>query len=184
MHRLTATEAAVAAVLHPAEGDLRFVVDGLVVDVDDAGLDPIRERQPAIGIARQDARGQPVCLVLAQNGINPYQGIPFAVVVAAAIAVPVSFLVFRLRAEYFAIGTGVVAEIFFLVLIRFRSLGGGTGTALPGLSSIDPVFRQASTYWSALAVAAAALLATYLLLSSRMGLDLTAIRDNEVAARC
>src|SRR5207244_13093368 len=39
------------------------------------------------------------------------------------------------------------------------------------------------TYWSALAVAVAALLATYLLLSSRMGLDLTAIRDNEVAAR-
>src|SRR5205085_2228254 len=110
-------------------------------------------------------------------------GLIGAVVVAGAIAVPVSFLVFRLRAEYFAIGTWVVAEVFFLVLIRFRSLGGGTGTSLPGLALIDPVFRQALTYWSALAVAAAALLATYLLLSSRMGLDLTAIRDNEVAAR-
>jgi branched-chain amino acid transport system permease protein len=122
-------------------------------------------------------------LVLAQNGINPYVALPFAIVVAGLIAVPVSFLVFRLRAEYFAIGTWVVAEVFFLVLIRFRSLGGGTGTALPGLALIDPVFRQALTYWCALAVAAAALLATYVLLSSRMGLDLTAIRDNEVAAR-
>ncbi|TMC38585.1 MAG: branched-chain amino acid ABC transporter permease [Chloroflexi bacterium] len=122
-------------------------------------------------------------LLLAQNGINPYLAIPFAVVVAAAIAVPVSFLVFRLRAEYFAIGTWVVAEVFFFVLVRIRSLGGGTGTSLPGLVLIDPVFRQALTYWSALAVAVAALLATYLLLSSRMGLDLTAIRDNEVAAR-
>src|SRR5205085_3286837 len=91
-------------------------------------------------------------LLLAQNGINPYLAIPFAVVVAGAIAVPVSFLVFRLRAEYFAIGTWVVAEVFFLVLIRFRSLGGGTGTSLPGLALIDPVFRQALTYWSALAV--------------------------------
>src|ERR1700682_345174 len=47
-------------------------------------------------------------LVLAQNGVNPYLGIPFAIIIAAAIAVPVSFLVFRLRAEYFAIGTWVV----------------------------------------------------------------------------
>ena len=122
-------------------------------------------------------------LVLAQNGINAYVAIPAALLVSAAVAVPVSFLVFRLRAEYFAIGTWVVAEVFFLALVRVRSLGGGTGTALPGLALIDPVLRQALTYWSALAVAAAALLATYLLLRSRMGLDLTAIRDNELAAR-
>jgi branched-chain amino acid transport system permease protein len=37
-------------------------------------------------------------LVLAQNGINPYLAIPFALLVAGAIALPVSFLVFRLRA--------------------------------------------------------------------------------------
>ena len=122
-------------------------------------------------------------LVLAQNGINAYVAIPAALLVSAVVAVPVSFLVFRLRAEYFAIGTWVVAEVFFLALVRVRSLGGGTGTALPGLAHIDPVLRQALTYWSALAVATAALLATYLLLRSRMGLDLTAIRDNELAAR-
>jgi branched-chain amino acid transport system permease protein len=122
-------------------------------------------------------------LVLAQNGINAYLAIPAAVLVSGLVAIPVSFLVFRLRAEYFAIGTWVVAEVFFLALVRVRSLGGGTGTSLPGLALIDPVLREALTYWSALAVAAASLLATYLLLSSRMGLDLTAIRDNEVAAR-
>jgi len=122
-------------------------------------------------------------LLLGQNGINAYVAIPAAVLVSAVVAVPVSFLVFRLRAEYFAIGTWVVAEVFFLALVRVRSLGGGTGTALPGLAFIDPVLRQALTYWSALAIAVAALLAAYLLLRSRMGLDLTAIRDNELAAR-
>ena len=113
-------------------------------------------------------------LVLAQNGINPFMAIPAAVAVAGLLAIPISFLVFRLRAEYFAIGTWVVAEVFYLVLVRVRSLGGGTGTALPGLALIDPALRGAFTYWSALAVTAAALLTTYLLLRSRMGLDLTA----------
>jgi branched-chain amino acid transport system permease protein len=122
-------------------------------------------------------------LVLAQNGINPFLAIPAAILVSGAVALPVSFLVFRLRAEYFAIGTWVVAEVFFLILVRIRSLGGGTGTALPGLATLDPTLREALTYWSALTIAAAALLATYLLLWSKMGLDLTAIRDNEVGAR-
>ena len=122
-------------------------------------------------------------LVLAQNGLNPFLAIPAAIVVAGVIAIPVSFLVFRLRAEYFAIGTWVVAEVFFLVAVRFPSLGAGTGTGLPGLSLMDPAFRGALTYWAALAITVVALLAAYVLLRSRMGLDLTAIRDNEVAAR-
>jgi branched-chain amino acid transport system permease protein len=122
-------------------------------------------------------------LILAQHGINPFLAIPAAILVSAALSIPISFLVFRLRAEYFAIGTWVVAEVFFLGVARFKSLGGGTGRALPGLALIDPALRGAITYWSALAITALALLGTYLLLRSRMGLDLTAIRDNELAAR-
>ncbi|HEX9096626.1 MAG TPA: branched-chain amino acid ABC transporter permease [Candidatus Dormibacteraeota bacterium] len=122
-------------------------------------------------------------LILAQNGINPFVAIPAAILVSAILSIPVSFLVFRLRAEYFAIGTWVVGEVFFLGVARFKSLGGGTGRALPGLALMDPALRGAITYWSALVVTAAALLGTYLLLRSRMGLDLTAIRDNELAAR-
>jgi len=109
--------------------------------------------------------------------------LPIGAVFCAVASAPISWLVFRLRGGYFAIGTWAVADVLFLLTIRDSSLGGGTGTGLPGLALIDPTFRQALTYWAALAVAAAALLTTYLLLSSRMGLDLTAIRDNELAAR-
>ena len=122
-------------------------------------------------------------LFLAQGGMSPFLAIPAAAVVCAVVAVPTSLLVFRLRAEYFAIGTWVVAEVFQLVVVRFAPLGGGTGSALPGLAGLDPALRQAFTYWAALAVTVASLLGVSLLLRSRLGLDLTAIRDDEIGAR-
>ncbi|HYW22868.1 MAG TPA: branched-chain amino acid ABC transporter permease, partial [Terriglobales bacterium] len=79
--------------------------------------------------------------------------------------------------------TWVVAEVFQLVVVRFASLGGGTGSALPGLAGLDPALRQAFTYWATLVVVVASLLGVYLLLRSRLGLDLTAIRDDEIGAR-
>jgi branched-chain amino acid transport system permease protein len=121
--------------------------------------------------------------VLAQHGLSPFLAIPLAALVSALVALPASFLLLRLRREYFAIATWVVAEALQLVVLRTDSLGGGTGATLSGMAGFDPALRQAFTYWAALAVASATLLGAYLLLRSRLGLDLTAIRDNEVGAR-
>lgn len=127
--------------------------------------------------------GAYVVLVLADNGVSPYVAVPLAILGAVIVAIPASFLVLRLRAEYFAIATWVVAEAFRLVVLRFPALGGGTGATLQGLTGMDPATREALTYWTSLAVVVAAIVGTYLLLRSRVGLDLTAIRDNEVGAR-
>ncbi|HEY3748232.1 MAG TPA: branched-chain amino acid ABC transporter permease [Pseudonocardiaceae bacterium] len=121
-------------------------------------------------------------LQLSDWGVPPYLGVFLAGVVCAVIALPTSLLAFRLRGDYFAVGTWVIAEVYHLVLARDNSLGGGSGRALTTLSGIDPVLRQAITYWVALAVAALCILGCYLLLRSRLGLALTAVRDNEVAA--
>jgi branched-chain amino acid transport system permease protein len=121
--------------------------------------------------------------VFANHGLSPFLAIPLAAAVSALVALPASFLLLRLRREYFAIATWVVAEVFQLVVLRSDSLGGGSGATLSGMAGIDPTLRQAFTYWAALAVAVATLLGAYLLLRSRLGLDLTAIRDNEVGAR-
>ena len=121
--------------------------------------------------------------VLAGHGLSPFLAIPLAALVSALVALPASFVLLRLRREYFAIATWVVAEVFQLVVLRIDSLGGGTGATLGGLAGYDPTIRQAFTYWAALAVAVSTLLGVYLLLRSRLGLDLTAIRDNEVGAR-
>ena len=115
-------------------------------------------------------------------GVQPYLGVLLAAIVCAVIALPTSLLAFRLRGDYFAVGTWVIAEVYHLLMERDASLGGGSGRSLTTLSGLDPVLRQAITYWVALAVAALAVLGAFLLLRSRLGLALTAVRDNEVAA--
>jgi branched-chain amino acid transport system permease protein len=70
-----------------------------------------------------------------------------------------------------------------LVIEQISSIGGGTGEPLPGLSGMQPAVLTAYTYWAALAVAVLAIGGVYLLLRSKVGLTLTAIRDDERAAR-
>jgi branched-chain amino acid transport system permease protein len=122
-------------------------------------------------------------LWFAQHGVEPFVALPLAAVLCALISVPVSWLVFRLHGGYFAIGTWAVAEVFALLTIRSSSLGGGTGTNVPGLDGWDPVVLGAYTYWTALAVAVLTLVGCYLVLRSRVGLALTSVRDDERAAR-
>ena len=122
-------------------------------------------------------------LWLAQHGVEPFIALPIAAVFCAVVSAPISWLVFRLRGGYFAIGTWAVADVLFLLTIRDSALGGGTGTNIPGLNGFDPTVLGAYTYWAALVVAIMALLGGYLLLRSSVGLALTAVRDNEGAAR-
>lgn len=127
--------------------------------------------------------GAYIVLYVALQGFSPFVAIPVAAIGCAAIALPVSLLLFRLRGGYFAIATWVVADTFQLLVARSKTLGGGTGAGVAGLSGIDPNLLTAYTYWAALAVAVIALAATYLVLRSRVGLVLTAVRDNEGGAR-
>jgi branched-chain amino acid transport system permease protein len=121
-------------------------------------------------------------LQLSDWGVQPYLGVFLAAGVCALIAIPTSLLAFRLRGDYFAVGTWVIAEVYHLVMVRDDALGGGSGRSLTTLSGIDQAMREALTYWVALAVAVLAVLSCYLLMRSRLGLALTAVRDNETAA--
>jgi branched-chain amino acid transport system permease protein len=115
-------------------------------------------------------------------GIDPFLGVFLAGVVAAVLAVPTAALVFRLRGGYFAIGTWVVAEVYRLVVANTSQLGGGSGTTITAAVGIDPRLRELLTYWIALAVGAGSVILVYLVLRSRLGLALRAIRDREDAA--
>ena len=131
----------------------------------------------------------PICCSRSRSllGVPPLVAIPLAGPVAAIVSLPVAALIFRLRGHYFAIGTWVVAEVFRLFASQVSALGGGSGTSLPAgiVTSIAPSrqMREFLIYWIALALVVVVLGAIVLLLRSRYGLALTAIRDNELAAR-
>ena len=120
-------------------------------------------------------------------GVHPIVAILAAGPVAAAVAIPVAALIFRLRGAYFAIGTWVVAEVFRLIASQISALGGGSGISLPASIVIAMApsrqWREFETYWLALVLAVAVLGGIVVLLRSRHGLALTALRDNEMAAQ-
>jgi len=122
-------------------------------------------------------------LILALHGLSPFAALPVAAIASGIAALPLWWLVSRLRSGYFAIATWVLAATIMLVIEKFPSIGGGTGLPLPGFSGMDPTLLIAYTYWAGLAVTVLALVGTYLLLRGRIGLVLTAVRDDEVAAR-
>jgi branched-chain amino acid transport system permease protein len=130
-------------------------------------------------------------------GLDPLAAIVLAGAVSAMFAVPTALIVFRLRGAYFAIGTWVMAEVYRLVLAQFKQLGGGTGKSLPpsvtnevfGIEWIKSLFavrtpaaRDIISYWVALALTVGTIALVYLILRSRRGLALGAIRDSEAAA--
>ncbi len=115
-------------------------------------------------------------------GVNPFIAVPLGACAAALVAIPVSFVAFRLAGGYFAIGTWVIADVFRLGFANISAVGGGSGTSLTALRGIDKATREVTTYGMAVACVVAAIALVYLFLRSKRGLALLAIRDNAVAA--
>ncbi|MDF1804431.1 branched-chain amino acid ABC transporter permease [Thalassovita sp.] len=119
-------------------------------------------------------------------------GGPFWLAVAAGamasglLALFFSPFLFRLKGATFAIGTWVVAELTLLIVANVNYVGGGGGASVPAAIarqiSPDRVGREHAIYWTALAVTALVLTASYLLMRSRWGLALTAMRDEPTAS--
>ncbi len=119
-------------------------------------------------------------------GVPVLLGLPLAGLLTALIAWPTALVAFRLSGPYFAIGTWVIAEVFRLGFAQVPALGGGSGISLPTAMvkamAANRSARESLTYWIALGLVIAVILGVWLILRSRVGLALSALRDNEEAA--
>jgi branched-chain amino acid transport system permease protein len=121
--------------------------------------------------------------------IGTWVGVPFqagliaGAVVAALFALLISYPVFRMRGIYFAIGTLILPEVLKVWFSYWRPVGNvyqgmGAGYSVTGVAGVT----LGDTYWLGLAIAAASIFLVHWILRTRLGLGLTAIRDNENTA--
>jgi len=119
---------------------------------------------------------------LASHAVNPYLAMVLATLFCGVVAIPLSFLMLRFRGAQFAIGTWVVAEALAIYVSFDNALGAGSGTSLSQIDSYAPGPREHYTYWLTLAMTAFFIGVLFVLLRSRLGSSLQAIRDDEDAA--
>jgi branched-chain amino acid transport system permease protein len=116
-------------------------------------------------------------------GVHPVLAIVITAAGVGLVAVATSFFVFRLEGGYFAVGTWVIAEVFRLLIASTKAVGAGTGVSIQSLAQFGPQGRITLTYLLALGVGFGAVATGVLIMRSRLGLSLRAIRDSDVAAR-
>lgn len=121
-------------------------------------------------------------------GISLYYGLPLflgailGLILATVFAAIISFPLFRLRGLYFAIGTLMIPEAL-RIWFNFWKPGGAAEVAVGGGAGFSiPVFSPEKLYYLALIVGFVSILLMRIILSSKLGAGLVAIRDNEDAA--
>jgi branched-chain amino acid transport system permease protein len=119
---------------------------------------------------------------LADAGFSVYPSLVVGAVLVGVVAYGLSFFMLRLRDGEFAIGMWVVAELAHLLVNLDRLIQGETGTSLISLNAYQADTRHALTYWIALYSMVGVLAILFVLLRSRVGVSIQAIRDNEEAA--
>jgi branched-chain amino acid transport system permease protein len=120
-------------------------------------------------------------------GLNPWLGMLLGAVIALLISFVVGLPVFRLRGHYFSIATIAIGEIALLIFLNWSFVGAARGVSIP---IKDDSFLQlqfsGQQKWEYYYVSASllfiAIIATAVVVKSRVGHYLIAIREDQDAA--
>ena len=108
--------------------------------------------------------------------------LPFAGLVAAAIAIPFGLIALRTRRHTFVVVTIAIFFIFQLFAFNLGFTGGTSGLQLP-FAPFSPANYNQPFYYVALVILVLTVLLSWAVRRSRFGLQLLAIRDDEDRAR-
>lgn len=115
-----------------------------------------------------------------QGGYAPFFLVPVAGLIAAIIAIPVGWIVLRVRRHTFIV---ITIAIFFIAQLLAENLtgitNGSTGLVLPIPFDWGGTFYNIPFYYAALIVVLLALAISWWVRNSKYGLGLLAIRDDE-----
>jgi len=117
--------------------------------------------------------------VLALNGVSPYLGMLVGGMAAVAFVFLIYPVLFTLKGAYFAISTMLVLRILAILMTQpFIGLGGSEGLPLP-----QPVeFSRIPYYYVSLTQMLVTSAIAMIMLRSKLGLGMRAIREDEDAA--
>lgn len=130
-------------------------------------------QQTFIGIA-----GYSLTVITFTYGMSYWVGFLVGGIVGAAVALLLSVVLFRMRGMYFAIATWVVAEALRTFFTSWNFVKQGAGMTVKA----KPYPGTTEIYMIALTLCIIALVVIYILLKSKIGLGLTAMRDDADAA--
>ncbi len=113
-----------------------------------------------------------------------YYGFPISLsillggIVSVLFALLISAPIFRMRGVYFAIGSWTVAEVLRIIFSNWKYVGYGMGLF------VKPAYKLSfnTIYYTALFSGIASVVLVYIILKSKLGLGLMAIRDEETAS--
>jgi branched-chain amino acid transport system permease protein len=112
--------------------------------------------------------GVPIIIALILGGL-----------VSVVISVGLSYLLLRMKGMYFAIATWMFAEAMVLVIINFQYFGKGQGLFAVAARALN----ETQKYYFSVVLLLVVTLVMVILLRSKLGLGLFAIRDNDTASQ-
>jgi len=130
-------------------------------------------QQVFVGIA-----GYSVAVMTTTYKMSMWMGLLVGAVIALVFAFLLSFILFRMRGMYFAVATWLVAEAVRLWFNSWPFVKQGAGMTV----SVKAIPKVGPLYIYSLTLCILALVVVYVLLRTKTGLGLTAMRDDADAA--